>query len=123
MGGRTVRFANRAVKIRFARYGCTNRPFYHLVAARTYRAGNKPPLDRIGSFDPLPNEHNEKLVAINFEKLHYWLKRGAKPTKPVEILLGLAGFFPVHPMCYIKGKRAQKQQMLAAEETEEGTPV
>ena len=87
MGG-TARFSNQAVKIRFARFGCANRPFYHIVAAKAYRKRDIEPLDRIGSYDPLPNDKNEKLVAINFEKLHYWMKRGAKPTKSVEILLG-----------------------------------
>ena len=86
--GATARFSNQAVKIRFARFGCANRPFYHIVAAKAYRKRDIEPLDRIGSYDPLPNDKNEKLVAINFEKLHYWMKRGAKPTKSVEILLG-----------------------------------
>ena len=88
MGGRTARFANQAVRIRLARYGCTNRPFYHIVAAKAYRARDNKPLERIGSYDPMVNDHNEKVIAINFERLHYWLRRGAKPAKPVEILLG-----------------------------------
>lgn len=86
--GRTKSFANQAIRIRLARYGCANRPFYHIVAAKAYRARDNKPLEQIGTYDPMPNDHNEKLVAINFEKLQNWFNRGARLAKPVETLLG-----------------------------------
>lgn len=89
MGGKSARFANQALKIRIAKAGCTNRPFYEIVVAKAYRARDTKPLDRIGSYDPLPNDYNEKLVNINFEKLHHWIRQGATPTRPIEILLGM----------------------------------
>lgn len=74
--------------IRLALHGCANRPFYHIVVLRRYKARNDTPVDQVGSFDPLPNKHNEKLVAFNFERLRYWIARGAMPSSPVEHLLG-----------------------------------
>jgi small subunit ribosomal protein S16 len=38
-------------------------------------------------------------------RIKYWLGSGAKTSKSVEQLLGLCGFFPVHPMTYITAKR------------------
>lgn len=85
---RSVSFANQALRIRLALHGCTNRPFYHIIVSKAYRARDTKPLAQVGTYDPLPNDHNEKLVAINFEKLHFWINRGALPTRPVAMLLG-----------------------------------
>jgi len=78
--------------IGLARYGCANRPFYH-IAAMKRKVVPKAPVDervieQIGSFDPLPNKHNEKMVAINYERLRYWLSQDAKPSNAVGQLLG-----------------------------------
>jgi len=88
MGGKAARFANQALRIRLARFGCTNRPFYHVVVAKAYRPRDIKPIEQIGTIDPIPNNQNEILVAINFEKLHQWLNRGALPTPPVAKVLG-----------------------------------
>ncbi len=80
-------FSNK-LAIRFAKYGCTNRPFYHLVVIKANKGRNKPPLEQLGSFDPLTNVHGEKLVAFNYERIRYWIGKGAEPTKPVLKLLG-----------------------------------
>ena len=74
--------------IRFARMGCTNRPFYHLVVMLKHKGSQKPPVEQLGSYDPMINAHNEQLVAINFDRLRYWLGKGAEPTKTVEQFLG-----------------------------------
>lgn len=79
------------VAIRLALHGCANRPFYHIVAMPHRRSRNGRVLEQIGSFDPLPNVDNETLVAINFERLRFWLTSGAEPTVPVQILLGESG--------------------------------
>lgn len=55
----------------------------------------------------MPNKYNEKLIAVNFERLKYWYAEGAEPTKPVRLLLGLSGFFPVHPMSFVQARRAR----------------
>lgn len=94
--------------IRFARYGCTNRPFYHIVVMDTKQNQKKPPIEQLGTYDPIPNVHNEKLIAFNFERLQYWLGHGASISKPVAELLGLAGFLPIHPKTYMKAWRNRK---------------
>lgn len=43
----------------------------------------------MGTFDPLPNQKNEKLVALNFGRLKYWIgERNAHISVPVLELLG-----------------------------------
>lgn len=77
------------VMLRLARHGCTNRPFFHLVAIHNKFARNSGrALEQLGTFDPMPNNHNEKLVSLNVERIKYWLAIGAHPTPPVSHLLG-----------------------------------
>ena len=80
------------VMIRLARHGCTNRPFYHLVAIHNRRGRDSPAvLEQLGTYDPMPNNHNEKLVSFDFGRIKHWLATGAKPTRPVAMLLGMFG--------------------------------
>lgn len=51
-----------------------------------------PVIEQLGSYDPMPNQHNEKLVSLNLERIYYWLGKGAVASKPVEELLGKSYF-------------------------------
>ncbi|TRY76142.1 hypothetical protein DNTS_031475 [Danionella cerebrum] len=96
------------VVIRFALGGATNRPFFRIVAAYNKRPRDGKYLEQLGSYDPLPNTHNEKLVALNYERIEYWFSCGAHLTTPVAKLLGLAGFLPLHPMTITNAERKRK---------------
>lgn len=107
MAGVTQRVRN--VRIQLLLKGCANRPFYHLVAARLRRRPrDTDTIEQIGSFDPMPNERNEKLVAINFDRLNYWFGQGAKTSPGAGMLLGLAGYTSVHPKVYMKAWRNRR---------------
>ncbi|KAJ3601849.1 hypothetical protein NHX12_029611, partial [Muraenolepis orangiensis] len=62
-----------------------------------------------GHLRPLPNAHNEKLVSFNLDRIKYWMGCGAHPSPPVAKLLGLAGFFPLHPMTVTAAERLKAQ--------------
>lgn len=68
----------------------------------------KAPIEQLGSYDPIANKYNEKLVSFNFERIQYWLGQQVSVSKPVAELLGLAGFFPIHPRTYMKAWRNRK---------------
>ncbi|XP_071623041.1 small ribosomal subunit protein bS16m [Heliangelus exortis] len=101
------------VVIRFALGGCTNRPFYRIVAAHSKRARDGKYLEQVGCFDPLPNAYGEKVVGLNLERLRYWLGCGAQLSRPAEKLLGLAGFLPLHPMTVTGAERLRQRQRSA----------
>ncbi|NWV00194.1 RT16 protein, partial [Upupa epops] len=105
------------VVIRFALGGCTNRPFYRIVAAYSRRSRDGKYLEQLGCLDPLPNSHGEKVVGLNVERLRYWLGCGAQLSRPAEKLLGLAGFLPLHPMT-VTGAERLRQQRQAKEAVE-----
>uniref|UniRef100_A0A1Q3FBW2 Small ribosomal subunit protein bS16m n=1 Tax=Culex tarsalis TaxID=7177 RepID=A0A1Q3FBW2_CULTA len=111
----TGRFWAKSAKIiRFARHGCTNRPFFHIVVMERRKCQYQPVIEQIGTYDPIPNEHNEKLVSFNFERVRYWLGSGAHLSTPVAELLGVAGLLPVHPRTYMNAWRnRQKAEKVA----------
>ncbi|PIC46796.1 hypothetical protein B9Z55_006374 [Caenorhabditis nigoni] len=94
--------------IGLALFGCTNRPFYHVCVFPDRALGRRYEgniLEQVGTFDPLPNQKNEKLVALNFGRLKYWIgERNAHISVPVLELLGLSGLFPIHPKSFIRAK-------------------
>ncbi|XP_066493611.1 small ribosomal subunit protein bS16m isoform X2 [Tiliqua scincoides] len=102
------------IVIRLAMGGCANRPYYRIVAAHNKRARDGKYLEQIGCYDPLPNDHDEKIVGLNFERLKHWIANGAQISKPVEKLLGLSGFFPLHPMTITTAERIKKKKALEA---------
>ncbi|RZC36297.1 Ribosomal S16 domain containing protein [Asbolus verrucosus] len=113
------RFSTKSAKvIRFVRKGCTNRPFFHIVVAERRREQFEPVIEQLGSYDPLPNENNEKLVSLNLERIRFWMGNGALVSKPVEQLLGLAGFLPIHPTSYMVAWRNRKAAEKEAEKKE-----
>ncbi|GAA6231985.1 28S ribosomal protein S16, mitochondrial-like [Lates japonicus] len=110
------------IRMALAGHKQANRPFYRIVAAFNKRARDGKYIEQLGTYDPLPNIHNEKLVSVNFDRIKYWIGCGAHPTMPVSKLLGLAGFFPLHPMMITEAERhrAQAQPTETAAGTEQG---
>ncbi|PIO64040.1 ribosomal protein S16 [Teladorsagia circumcincta] len=78
--------------IGLALFGCTNRPFYHVCVFPDRALGRRYEsniIEQVGTFDPLPNSRNEKLVSLNFGRLKYWVgERNAHISVPVLELLG-----------------------------------
>ncbi|XP_015109971.1 probable 28S ribosomal protein S16, mitochondrial [Diachasma alloeum] len=112
--------------IRFVRYGCANRPFFHIVVMPPKVEQRKPPIEQLGTYDPMPNKFNEKLVALNTERIMFWLGQGnVEISEPVEELLGIAGFLPIHPRTYIAAWRARRkaeEEAAKAKQEEDETP-
>ncbi|XP_055628786.1 probable 28S ribosomal protein S16, mitochondrial [Toxorhynchites rutilus septentrionalis] len=120
----TGRFWAKSAKIiRFARQGCTNRPFYHIVVMERRKGQHEPVIEQIGTYDPIPNEYDEKLVSFNFERVRYWLGSGAHLSSSVAELLGIAGLLPVHPRTYMTAWRNRKAAELAAAKIKTETSV
>ncbi|KAJ8708320.1 hypothetical protein PYW07_010445 [Mythimna separata] len=121
-------FARAAKSIRLIRQGCTNRPFFHISVTHRRRLNSQPVIEQLGSYDPMPNTNNEKLVALNLERVKFWLGKGAHVTDPVAELLGLSGFFPIHPRSYMtawRNRRTERENIakLEAEQAKAKPPA
>lgn len=88
---------------------------------------NDQPIEQLGTFEPVPNEYNEKLVSLNIERIRHWLGTpNIHVSNPVRELFGLAGLFPIYHRTYMNAWRnrskaaaeiqKQKEEKLKEEE-------
>nr|UOL47203.1 chloroplast ribosomal protein S16 [Hypericum ascyron] len=87
-----------AVKIRLARHGNQNRPFYRIVVADQRKPRDGRYIKIIGFYNPLAAKDDPKRISLNFEAARYWLSVGAQPTDPVRVFLLRAGLLSPPPM-------------------------
>jgi len=73
-----------AVKVRLARAGGKNRPFYRVVVSdeRSPRDGNF--IELVGTYDPTLDP---AAVELKRERIEYWISKGAQTTQIVSELL------------------------------------
>lgn len=79
-----------AVRIRLARTGRTNRPYFRVGAfdARTRRDGS--PIEYVGHYDPLQKDFNAG-VHLDLDRVKYWIDHGAKCSETVASFLKRKG--------------------------------
>uniref|UniRef100_A0A915MC54 Small ribosomal subunit protein bS16m n=1 Tax=Meloidogyne javanica TaxID=6303 RepID=A0A915MC54_MELJA len=110
--------------IYLANFGCSNRPVYHIAvypdkALGEHYRGNM--IENLGTFDPIPNDRNEKLVSLKFDRLKYWLGvRNAEVSVPLLELLGLSGLLPLHPNTFVRARAYRRLMYKSLEKAKEG---
>jgi small subunit ribosomal protein S16 len=112
------------VRLRLARWGRKDLPFYRIVAAdaRAPRDGKHLeivraairlpqrsfgkkvsndchflPLTQLGTFNPIAASDGVKELRVNSQRVRYWMSVGAQPSDRVAHLLGLANMLPMPP--------------------------
>lgn len=73
-----------AVRIRMARYGKKNDPFFRMVVADRERPRDGKFIEVVGHYDP--NNKQQKFKADK-ERIAYWIGKGATPSETVANLL------------------------------------
>lgn len=73
-----------AVRIRLARRGRKKRPFYQIVVADSEAPRDGRFIERIGTYNPLPETAE---FHLNAERFKYWTDNGAKPSDTVRSLM------------------------------------
>ena len=68
---------------------CSNRPFFRICLIQNNLETRDRYLEELGSFDPLPNKNNEMVVALNLERIRYYMGRGILVKPGVLQLLGI----------------------------------
>ncbi len=81
------------VKIRMARFGKRNRPFFRIGVfdTRTRRDGRT--IEFLGYYDPFGQDPSTS-IRLDVERARYWLSVGAQPSEKVGVLLKKAGVEP-----------------------------
>ncbi|MDZ7796542.1 MAG: 30S ribosomal protein S16 [Candidatus Marinimicrobia bacterium] len=77
-----------SVRIRLARMGRKNRPFYRVVVAdsRSRRDGRF--IEQIGTYDPLKKNEN---LDVKEDRVFHWLRYGANPSETMKRLFSKKG--------------------------------
>eukprot|EP00761_Pharyngomonas_kirbyi_P012108 gb/GECH01012135.1/.p1 GENE.gb/GECH01012135.1/~~gb/GECH01012135.1/.p1 ORF type:complete len:118 (+),score=27.89 gb/GECH01012135.1/:1-354(+) len=91
------------VRLRLARGGRRNLPFFKLVAADSRAKASGRYIEQLGVFWPIPRERGFKEVHMNFDRVKYWLSVGAQPSNRFRSLLAYTGMLPPLPAKVPKG--------------------
>lgn len=75
-----------AVRIRLKRVGRRHHPVYRLAAVDGRRPRDSKVIEELGSYDPV-NADPDRQVALQRERIEYWLSVGAQPSDTVRRLL------------------------------------
>ncbi|CAG8526012.1 8329_t:CDS:2 [Funneliformis mosseae] len=100
------------VRIRLARHGVRNRPFYHIVVANARAPRDGKHIEKVGLYDPIPNKQGIKNIELNADKIKYWLSVGAQPSDTVASLLSKSGFDFTTPKDKSKNKPNPESEQL-----------
>ncbi len=74
------------VRIRLARGGAKNRPFYHIVVTDGRNSRDGRYIERLGFFNPVARGNAEKL-RLDIAKVEKWQAKGAQASDRVAQLL------------------------------------
>ncbi|CCF33876.1 ribosomal protein S16 [Colletotrichum higginsianum] len=84
------------VRIRLARFGRVNQPFYNIVVSQARTARNSKPIEVIGTYEPIPKQDPydsttklHKDIRLDTLRARYWIGVGAQPTDTVWRLLSM----------------------------------
>ena len=98
------------VKIRLARRGRKQQPFYHVVIADARAPRDGKFIEKIGSYNPMTNPAT---IDLDRDKAFDWLMKGAQPTQTVAAMMRFKGvFYRKHLMRGVnKGAMTEEQAM------------
>lgn len=75
-----------AVRIRMKRMGRKHRPFYRICVMDSRKQRDGEAIEEIGTYDTSVADKSKR-VAINMERVDYWMSVGAKPSDNVATLI------------------------------------
>ncbi len=109
-----------ALSIRLARRGRKKRPFYSIVVADKRMPRDGRYIEKLGTYNPLLKDDDERRVTLVEDRIKYWLSQGAKPSERVAIFLGKAGIIdmPAQPNRPKKSAPGEKARLLIEEKAE-----
>lgn len=116
-----------ALAIRMSRGGRKSRPFYKIVVADKRMPRDGRFIEKLGTYNPLLANDDEKRIVFNEERIQYWLGQGAKPSDRVAKFLGKAGVIDMPEISEtpqksapsaktLELKREKEEKLKAAEE-------
>lgn len=73
-----------ALKIRLTKVGSVHQPLYRVVVAEARSRRDGAAVENLGTYRP-GNKGNP--IAINLDRVDYWLSKGARPTDTMHAMI------------------------------------
>ena len=103
------------LRIRLSMGGVRKRPVYKIVVAdgRDPRDGKF--IEKLGSYNPLLPKDKKERIKVEFERIKYWISKGAQPTLRVSRILGEMQLMPMpkpgnNPLKAVPKKDRKKEE-------------
>lgn len=80
-----------ALAMRLSRGGRKGRPFYRIIVADKRMPRDGRYIEKLGTYNPLLANDDDKRIVLNEERVKYWLGQGAQPSDRVAKFLAKAG--------------------------------
>ena len=83
------------LRIRLSMGGVRKRPVYKIVVADGRYPRDGKFIEKLGSYNPLLPKDKKERIKIEFERVKYWINKGAQPTLRVSRILGEMQLMPM----------------------------
>ena len=116
------------LRIRLSMGGVRKRPVYKIVVADGRYSRDGKFIEKLGSYNPLLPKDKKERIKVEFERVKYWMSKGAQPTLRVSRILGEMKLMPMpkpgnNPLKAIpkkdRKKETEKEEPKKAEAKEE----
>ena len=116
------------LRIRLSMGGVRKRPVYKIVVADGRYPRDGKFIEKIGSYNPLLPKDKKERIKVEFERVKYWISKGAQPTLRVSRILGEMKLMPIpkagnNPQKAIPKKERKKTEGDKKEETKKDVPA
>ena len=111
-----------STRIRLARAGSKNRPFFRIVVSdkRSPRDGKF--IEKLGTYNPLLPKEDENRVLFDEERVKYWLSKGATPSYKMAIFLSNSNLVEKPPVPVQTKKHLPKVKKKEGEDKKDTAP-
>ena len=83
------------LRIRLSMGGVRKRPIYKIVVADGRYPRDGKFIEKVGSYNPLLPKDKKERIKVEFERIKYWMSKGAQPTLRVSRILGEMQLMPM----------------------------
>ena len=103
------------LRIRLSMGGVRKRPVYKIVVADGRYSRDGKFIEKVGSYNPLLPKDKKERIKVEFERIKYWISKGAQPTLRVSRILGEMKLMPMpkpgnNPLKAIPKKDRKKEE-------------
>ena len=103
------------LRIRLSMGGVRKRPVYKIVVADGRYSRDGKFIEKVGSYNPLLPKDKKERIKVEFERIKYWISKGAQPTLRVSRILGEMQLMPMpkpgnNPLKAIPKKERKKEE-------------